>query len=50
MESYGLAVAKASINAMSDDQLRSMSESAIMASEARIRSMQQIIHDNTNIR
>ena len=45
METQGLALAKASINAMSDDQLRIMTETAIMSAEARIQGMQQLMHD-----
>lgn len=45
METQGLAFAKASIPAMEDEQLRTMTETAIMAAEARIQGMQQLIHD-----
>jgi hypothetical protein len=45
METQGLAMAKASINAMGDDQLRTMTETAIMSAEARIQGMQQLIND-----
>lgn len=45
METQGLALAKASINAMGDDQLRTMTETAIMSAEARIQGMQQLIND-----
>jgi hypothetical protein len=45
METQGLALAKASINAVEDEQLRTMTETAIMSAEARIQGMQQLIHD-----
>lgn len=45
METQGLAFAKASIPAMEDEQLRTMTETAIMSAEARIQGMQQLIHD-----
>ena len=45
METQGLALAKASINAMGDEKLRDMTEAGIMAAEARIQGMQQLIHD-----
>lgn len=45
METQGLALSKAAINALSDEQLRTMTETAIMSSEARIQGMQQLIHD-----
>jgi hypothetical protein len=45
METQGLALVKASINAVGDEQLKTMTESAIMSTEARIQGMQQLIHD-----
>jgi len=45
-EANGIAVAKAAINAISDEQLRNMVQSAITAAESRIRGLQQIIHEH----
>ncbi|HOQ10250.1 MAG TPA: hypothetical protein PLG09_09030 [Syntrophomonadaceae bacterium] len=45
METQSLALAKAAINALNDEELRTMTETAIMSAEARIQGMQQLIHD-----
>ena len=46
METNSLAIAKAGINVISDEQLRTLAESGISAAEARIRGIQQFIMEN----
>lgn len=46
MESNGLAVSKASHHAINDDELKSIAQAGIMASEARIKGIQQFITEN----
>lgn len=46
METNSLALAKASINIISDEQLRTVSEAGVVAAEARIMGLQQFISDN----
>lgn len=46
METNGLSVAKAGINAITDDQLKSLAQSGITATEARIMGLQQFIAEN----
>jgi len=45
METQGLALTKAAVHAINDEQLKTMTETAIMSAEARIQGMQQLIHD-----
>jgi len=46
METNSLAMAKAGINVISDEQLKTLAESGISAAEARIRGIQQFIMEN----
>jgi hypothetical protein len=46
METNSLAMAKISVNAIGDDQLRNLAQSGISASEGRIKGLQQFIHEN----
>ncbi len=46
MECNALAVAKAGINGISDDQLKTAAQSGITAAQARIAGLQQFIHEN----
>jgi len=46
METNSLAMAKAGINVISDEQLKTLDESGISAAEARIRGIQQFIMEN----
>lgn len=45
-ETYSLAIAKASIMAISDEQLKSLAQSGINTAEARITGLQQFISEN----
>lgn len=46
METNALAVAKASITAMSDEQLKNLAQAGITATESRIMGLQQFIAEN----
>lgn len=46
METNSLAMAKAGINAIGDDQLRSLAQSGISNTEGRIKGLQQFISEN----
>ncbi|MCX7747554.1 MAG: hypothetical protein N2645_11820 [Clostridia bacterium] len=46
METNGLAVAKASINMITDDQLKNLAQSGLTAAEGRIKGLQQFINEN----
>ena len=46
METNGLAVAKASISAMNNEQLKSLTEAGITAVQGRIMGLQQFIAEN----
>ncbi|MGE5582555.1 MAG: hypothetical protein ACM3X9_08445 [Bacillota bacterium] len=46
METNGLAMAKAGINGITDDQLKSLADSGITAAGARIAGLQQFINEN----
>lgn len=46
MESEGLAVSKSSIMLIEDNELKKSAEVGIMATEARIKGMQQFINEN----
>lgn len=46
METNGLAVAKAGMIAIGDNELKNLMQSGIMASEARIKGFQQFISEN----
>ncbi|MCX7921403.1 MAG: hypothetical protein N3B21_05185 [Clostridia bacterium] len=46
METNGLAVAKAGVNIVNDEQLKALTQSGIIATEARIRGLQQFISEN----
>lgn len=46
METNSLAMAKAGINVISDEQLKSLSKAGIQATEGRIRGLQQFIAEN----
>jgi len=45
-ETYSLAIARASIMAISDEQLKSLAQSGINTAEARITGLQQFITEN----
>ena len=45
-ETYSLAIAKASIIAISDEQLKVLAQSGISAAEARVTGIQQFITEN----
>jgi uncharacterized protein (DUF305 family) len=45
-ETYSLALARASLVAISDEQLKSLAQSGINATEARISGLQQFITEN----
>ena len=45
-ETYALAIAKASIIAISDEQLKNLAQAGIISTEARIAGMQQFIQEN----
>jgi len=47
METNSLAVAKAGINVISDEKLKTLAESGISTAEARIRGIQQFIMENS---
>lgn len=46
MESNALAVAKASISAISDEQLKTLTQTGISAGQSRIMGLQQFIAEN----
>jgi ferritin-like metal-binding protein YciE len=46
METNSLAMAKAGINVISDQQLKTLAQSGITATEGRIRGLQQFIAEN----
>jgi len=46
METNSLAVAKAGINVITDDQLKALAQSGINTAEARIRGIQQFVAEN----
>lgn len=46
MESTSLAMAKASLNLISDEDLKNLSQSGVQAAEARIKGIQQFVTDN----
>ncbi len=46
METNGLAVAKAGMIAIGDNELKNLMQSGIMVSEARIKGFQQFISEN----
>ncbi|MGI6092058.1 MAG: hypothetical protein ACOYD5_03505 [Negativicutes bacterium] len=46
METHSLAVAKTSIMAISDEQLKTLAQSGITAAEARVTGLQQFINEN----
>lgn len=46
METNSLAIAKAGINVISDEQLKTLAKSGIATAEARIRGIQQFIMEN----
>lgn len=46
METNAIAVAKASVDAMTDEQLKTMTEAGITAGQNRIAGLQQFIMDN----
>lgn len=46
METTGLAMAKASVNVIQDEQLKTQAKSGIIAGEARIKGLQQFITEN----
>lgn len=46
METTSLAMAKASLNLISDDELQTLSKSGIKAAEARIKGLQQFVTDH----
>jgi hypothetical protein len=49
-ETNALAVAKAGVNTISDDQLKSLTQSGITATQARITGLQQFISENVGIK
>lgn len=46
METNGLAVAKASLSAMNNEQLKALTEAGITAAQGRIMGLQQFIAEN----
>ncbi len=48
-ETNALALSKAGVNAITDDQLKSLTQSGITATQARIAGLQQFISDNVGI-
>lgn len=46
METHALAIAKTSMMAISDEQLKTLSQSGIATAEARISGLQQFINEN----
>jgi hypothetical protein len=46
METNGLAIAKAGINIVNDEQLKTLTKSGIAAAEGRIRTIQQFANEN----
>jgi len=46
MEANGLAVAKAAQHVLNDAELKNLTQSGIMASEARIKGFQQFVNEN----
>jgi phosphopantetheine adenylyltransferase len=46
LETTGLAMAKASLNLISDEDLKTLSKSGIQAAEARIKGLQQFVTDH----
>lgn len=46
METNGLAIAKAGLRMIGDDELRKLAETGISNSEARIKGLQQFITEN----
>ena len=49
METTGLAMARAGINVIGDEQLKTQAKSGIVAGEARIKGLQQFISENNII-
>lgn len=49
METTGLAMAKAGISVISDEELRDQAKSGINASELRIKGLQQFVEENNLI-
>ena len=49
MEANGLTITKASLNVITDDQLKALTQTGITASETRIRGIQQFINENNII-
>ncbi|MFZ5353042.1 MAG: hypothetical protein ACOZCL_10010 [Bacillota bacterium] len=46
MEANSLAIAKAAVNVVTDEKLRSLTQSGINAMENRIRGIQQFVNEN----
>lgn len=49
METNGLALSKATLGLIEDQELRSFAESGIQSAEARIKGLQQFINENNII-
>ncbi len=46
METNGLAISKAAMNIVNDQQLKTLTKSGIASAEARIRTIQQFVNEN----
>lgn len=49
METNGLSTAKVAHHALNDEELKNIAQTGIMATEARIKSLQQFVNENETV-